>query len=208
MLFAVQIAPGLSFADIANERVALPDVYQRLVETWILDTADTLLAGYPPDKKFSGMAALSLLLQFFEPHAEMLKGCPSRKQSREFFCYAFQHFLNEQKTEGQPSKTKPLPENIYRWARCGLFHNARLSPNLLVDGLGLRHLPFYENPGIQDGWLVNPAAFSQAIRKYLANYTNKIKNNPESDEAKLFIQRMTAVLKEPLDHFRNNMRHF
>lgn len=201
MLSVVSIAPGLSFEDIREGRIPLEGIYQKLVETWLLTTADHLLASYPPDSSYRGMAAFSLLLQFFEPHGEMLFGRKAGpRESRVFFAKGYKAFADSLNVEATPPAT-----DVYRWGRCGLFHQARLSPRLLIDGFGMDNAPFYKNPVFTDGWLINPKALCSTMRRYLISFVDDIQANPSSDVASCFRKRMGEAISEPLQYFENHL---
>ena len=188
----VRITPNFSFRDLSDKQGLEPKIYQDMVETWMIRPVEALLKNYPPDSNYRGMAALAIALQFFEQHGEFLTGESSRNRSREFFCRAFDKVFK---------KGSPPSEMVYKWARCGLFHSACLSHELLIDAAGLGRTTFSNNPMIPGGWLVNPLLLVGEIRSYVEQYRNELESEPNKELAVNFRKRFKDVITEPLNFF-------
>jgi hypothetical protein len=200
-LSLVRITPKFSFSDILDKQGLEPKVYQSIVETWMVKPVEALLVNYPPDSDFRGMAALSIALQFFEQHGEFLTGeSSSNGKSKKFFCMAFDDVVNSLGVTEYPPSDK-----VYKWARCGLFHSARLSHELLIDAVGLSSSAFSRNPMIYDGWLVNPLMLVVGIRTCVSQYCNELEKEPNNKLAQNFNARFSAVMTEPLKYFAERL---
>lgn len=203
MLNLIRLTPELSFANILDGgRDSYPAAYQNIVDTWLFKPINVLLEEYPPDNKFRGLSAFALALMFFEQHGEFLTGETTRGRSKFRFCLAFDRYLLS--CGGANSNTHPDSKAIYKWARCGLFHSARMSHDLLIDAMGYSETPFCKNPFIKDGWLVNPAALVVSLEKYLSEYVDEVNSSSEDSEvSKNFHATFERIITEPLQHFSN-----
>jgi hypothetical protein len=104
-------------------------VFQDRLRYWLLEPAKALLE-FP----FGDLAALHLLLGFFEPHSIYLKGQDSKDQSQRFFCDGFVEVF---RATGIPeSVSRRVAEVLYKEARCGLFHEGMLRERIFFGRPG------------------------------------------------------------------------
>lgn len=199
-LSLVRITPSITFADVSgnHDQTSKARMYVDIVNTWLVEPARILLEEYPPDQNFRGMAALSICLQFFEQHGEFLSGQSSHRQSKVLFCKAYERFVTYMNST---NTSYPNADDIYKWARCGLFHSARLSHRLLIDALGMSSTPFSMNPLIQDGWLVNPLALANCISSYVEIYAGELTEDSTSELSQNFEVTFSRLISEPLEYF-------
>lgn len=200
----VRISKDLSFEDLLNERVTSYDAYEKQVKAWIIEPA-RVLAEAKPRNTDTGMALLAVELLFFEAHGQYLTGESSQNKSRKTFCIAFDKFrdflISEKMADESISDIDSV--SVYRWARCGLFHSARLSKELLVDAVNYCSQPMAKNP-LHGGWLINPWKLLEPLRFYVIKYVKLLKEKPDSIEAKKFQTTFNRLLIEPMSYFCSN----
>jgi hypothetical protein len=198
----VRLTPSITFADVSvhHDLKSKVNMYVDIVKTWLVAPACILLEEYPPDWNFRGMAALSICLQFFEQHGEFLSGQSSNGRSKVLFCKAYERFVIYMDST---NTSYPEADDIYKWARCGLFHSARLSHRLLIDASGMSSTPFSMNPLIQDGWLVNPLALANCISSYVEKYADELTADSTSELSQNFEATFSRLISEPLRYFES-----
>jgi hypothetical protein len=94
----------------------LVDVFEDRVRFWLLEPAKTLLA-----EQEGQVAALCLLLTYFEGICIYMKGEDSRNQSKAFFRDAFRSVFR--RCELAPEALANIADVLYEDARCGFFHD-------------------------------------------------------------------------------------
>ncbi len=197
----VRITKDLSFQDLQDGQVNYFDAYQKQVSAWIVSPA-RLLANSKPRNTDNGMALLAIELLFFEAHGQYLTGESSQNKSKRTFCHAFDRFLNFLVQEQMANKNILELDStlVYKWARCGLFHSAKLSNELLVDAVGFCNQPIIKNP-IHGGWLINPWHLIEPLNSYISNYVKELKKDSNSDISKNFNSTFQRLLIEPMEYF-------
>src|SRR5271155_2210829 len=103
----------------------LIDVLEDRVRFWLLAPAKALL-----DVQFGDVAAISLLLGYFEPYAIYRKGEDSTNKSKAFFRAGFIDVFRKS-GRGEAFLAR-LADLLYVSARCGLFHEGMLREGIYV----------------------------------------------------------------------------
>lgn len=192
----IYLAPGISFGDILNNATPPIEWYRQHVRCTVLEPVTVLES----DKdRWHGVAALSLLLTFFEPHGKYLLGT-NEGSSKTHFTNGCEEFFGSHAMSDVADR--PAADKLYRWARCGLFHSAILDAELLIDATGQLRSCFGRHefaPGIL---LLNPWDFARRLNKYLQTYCDGIATNSAGDAAIAFNTAFKKLVLTPL-----NKRH-
>jgi hypothetical protein len=200
----IRITKNLSFNDLLSGSIAPVDAYRTQVHDWILSPARRLTEAYPEDTDH-GMALLALELMFFEPHGHFLEGNYEQRQSKQYFCMAFERFrqfLKAKSMSAEDNDTDDLAtESIYKWARCGLFHSTLLAKELLVDAVQFGQASFAKNPIISGGWLIDPWRMLDELEDYVDSYVSEVKADRDSAIAMHFEATFKKLLREPAEFF-------
>ncbi|PZF72574.1 hypothetical protein [Taibaiella soli] len=173
----IRITKSITFGDLRSGRKSPIDVYNEQIKSLLFGPLEQLAL----DKWQSfenGYAMFGLELLFFEPHGRYLKGESGR--SGLLFQYGFNTFLNFLTNNGLIDEIvlrKIRHTNFYRISRCGIFHNMTLESGLLIDSIHIeKEMVFYNSP-INNGILVSPWNFFDALRRYFDSYIESLKTD-------------------------------
>ena len=162
------------FSDQKLEQASIEDfidVFEDRVRFWLLEPGKTLLSA--PD---GFIAAVSLLLTYFEAYAIYRNGDDSKGQSKRFFREAFIDVFGSAKlTHALLGRVADI---LYQDARCGFFHDGIFRDRVLfaeaVQGELLVTVPKVNGQPDENGAIesvvINPKRFYNAIESHFARY--------------------------------------
>ena len=143
--------------------------FESAVSGQIFDAAATLLATKPS----RALAALRLMVSYFEAIAKYDSGFGQQGQSRRFFVDGCRLVLARQKRR-EPGTVEPSTEQLqafYEIVRCGLAHGATLSRNVAL-GVG-NYALMVSTDGRQ--MIVNPEGLLELLREDHQIYISSLK---------------------------------
>ena len=185
----ILVVRDISYGDILSGKVPPHQVLRAQVSEWIMRPARQLANLRNVDARDTdhGIALLSLLMLFFEPHGQYLSGKDSKSISEQTFTLALLRLLswlhdNDLLTL-EPSAINP--SDFYKLARCGLLHSAQLKGGFLVDSLCMRNEAIYQHKQFASGYLINPWQLLEGLERYFEDYILAISDNSHSDYASL-----------------------
>ena len=134
-----------------------------------------------PQKK-SGFALMAIACLMIEALESFSCGWSHTRQRSELaFCSFFRRWP-------QFSVFRPQARAFYRHVRCGILHQAETTGGWRIWRRGL----LFDRTAIT----VNAASFMQALQIVLAEYSEKLRNEPwDSDRWKRFRKKMDAICK-------------
>jgi hypothetical protein len=168
----------------------LIDVFEDRLKYWLLAPAKALL-----DVRFGELAALGLLLGYFEPCAIYGKGENSKGRSKEFFRAGFiEVFLK--KSGHSESLLGRIADLLYDEARCGLFHEGMLREHIffgnVTAGELLITLPRVDGKINQNGPIksivIDPHKFFIVVERHITEYLKSLRN-PDNAELREHFKR-------------------
>lgn len=182
----VRITRNITFDDLRSERKSAIDVHEEQINAWLLKPIEQL--ALDKNSFENGYAMLALELLFFEPNGKYLSG-NTITGSGKCFRFGFNPFLEFLKNNSYIDEIiliKIKNINFYRISRCGIFHDMSIKSGLLIDSIFMEDTKvFYKSP-INNGILVNPWNFIDALKKYFNFYLLELRTNTESDKYKNF----------------------
>lgn len=126
----VMISPGYEASKLDNATTDdLIDVFEDRLSHWLIERAYAEIGT-----KNGEVAALSLLLSYFEATWSFISGGDSTGRSRVFFCRGFVVVFLSSKIDREVLAR--IAALLYKDARCGLFHNG-----MFREGIYLGKLP-------------------------------------------------------------------
>lgn len=160
----------------------LIDVFEDRLKFWVLAPAKALL-----DVQFGEMAALVLLLGYFEPHAIYIKGQASRRQSKAFFRAGFiDVFLR--RSALQESFLAGVADMLYENARCGLLHDAMIREGIYVgEGSGELTVTLprvngkVDENGRIESVLIDARKFYIVVERHVTEYVKSLRDVGNSE---------------------------
>jgi hypothetical protein len=175
----------------------LVDVFEDRIRHWFLKPAERLLET--PDCQ---IAAVALLIAYFEGIAIYLSGEDSKNRSFEFFANGFSKvFSIDHEDKNSP---KIIARAIYDQARCGFAHDGMFRNRVFFSDVPSRPLlvSFRKKNGILDlsqfeSIVINPFRFLESI---LVHFEGYVKSLREGSDPTLKLAFQNAVkLKWALD---------
>lgn len=150
------------------------DVYEDRVQGWLLDHA-WALSDYPG----TNFVVFLLVVTYLESWAQYRYGVDSEGHSKEFFGRAFDEVLGLNSED-----TLELREVLYRFARCGAVHDARLREGVYFNKALPRDLQTYSRV-TENGkrWIVilNPRRLAWTLQQHSKWYVAALRN-PANEE--------------------------
>ena len=183
----IRITKNINFADLRSGRKLPVDVFEEQMQSWIIRPLEQLSADRINSFE-NGYAMLGLELLFFEPHGKYISG-NTINGSRKTFDYGFERFRKFLMTNNlisQEMNDKIENTNFYKISRCGIFHDMTIKSGLLIDSINMDSTKVFYHSPINDGILVNPWNFLNALKDYLENYVSILRNDNESQEKQNF----------------------
>lgn len=183
----IRISKNITFDDLKTGRKSPIDVYEEQMNSWLIRP----LRQLSEDKKVTfenGYAMLGLELLFFEPHGKYLSGNTITANGK-CFRYGFDPFLTFLTQNSLIDNTtlgKIKSTNFYGISRCGIFHDMTIKSGLLIDSIHMGGTKvFYDSP-INNGILVSPWNFLDALKKYFDKYIEELRADIKADKYKKF----------------------
>lgn len=160
----------------------LVDVFEDRVRNWLLLPARKLL-----DTPNAEIAAVGLLVSYFEGIEIYITGEDSRNKSAEFFARGFQRVF---KVQGQdPEFSRKIAEAIYAQARCGFAHDgmfrnrvffSRVHPKpILVTWPRINGV--FNISGQVESIVINPPRFYDSIETHLNRYVKELREATDGE---------------------------
>jgi len=149
----------------------------------IFDAADALLK--PPSRY--ALAALRLLVGYFEPIAKYTAGFAQQRDSKKYFVQGCQDVLARRVTP-RPSHRDPTNEqfgSFYEIVRCGLAHGATLSFKALISPGPYVFTIATDGSGVS----VNPDGLLKLLRRDLDAYLKILRDPANATERQRFESR-------------------
>jgi hypothetical protein len=139
-------------------------IYERQVKDWFLKPATKYAKG-----KNNGFIVLMICMSYLEGVEQYRRGESSNNKSRVFFTHAINRIY--------PNKFHSNDLNeLYKEARCGLFHSGMVKWKIIVSYSFLESLNFEDSTTIN----VNPKRFLEDIKADFNDFINKLKTDEES----------------------------
>lgn len=185
----VRITKNITFYDLKTGRKSPVDVYEEQLKSWLFTPLEKL-AEDKVNSFENGYAMLGLELLFFEPHGKYLSGDTINK-SGDCFRYGLNPFLSylEQNNYIEVHVLQKLQTtNFYRISRCGIFHDMTIKSGLLIDSIHMENRKVFYNSPINNGILVSPWNFLNALKEYFNNYVSELKSDKNTTQYANFIK--------------------
>ena len=154
--------------------------FEQAVQKHILDAAEILLDQDPP----LNLAALRLLIGYFEPIGKYLDGYAKTGSSSRYFKKGCRDVVARRVSVATEEKSKQLA-GFYALARCGLFHGATLSREVVI-GVGPYALLITADG---EKIVVNPRKLHEVLSADLKRYLTMIRDSSEKDLRENFERR-------------------
>lgn len=175
------ISPSYTHKKLESPSYAdLVDVFEDRTRNWLFLQASTLL-----DMPNCDIAAVALLVNYFEGIEIYLTGEDSRGRSGEFFARGFGRVFT---VGGQdPEFSRKIAAAIYQQARCGFAHDgmfrnrvffSRARPNPILITWPKRNGEF-DRSGDVESIVINPGAFFESIRSHFEGYVKQLRGETD-----------------------------
>jgi len=164
----------------------LVDVFEDRMRHWFLKPAERLLET--PDCQ---IAAVALLIAYFEGIAIYLSGEDSKNRSFEFFTEGFSKVFSIDHED--KSSSKIIARAIYDQARCGFAHDGMFRNRVFFSDVPSRPLlvSFRKKNGILDlsqfeSIVINPFRFLESIRIHFEGYVKSLREGSDTNLKRAF----------------------
>jgi hypothetical protein len=186
----IRVTRNITYGQILPGDVTHPQVLNAQATEWLIRPAKHLATLRDTNRADTdhGIALLSLIMLFFEPHGQYLSGQDSVSKSNEKFSTAFKRFLqwlHHRNRLDQPASSIK-PSEFYKLAKCGLLHSAQLKGEFLVDAINSCDKAIMPNTQLGSGWLVNPWILLVDLEACFADYLQGISNESSPDYPSLY----------------------
>lgn len=175
----------------------LIDVFEDRMLNWFLLPAARLL-----EIPNCQIAAVVLLITYFEGIAIYLSGKDSRNRSPEFFANGFSKVFKIQ--EAGKESARIVADAIYKQARCGFAHDGMFRNRVFFSDVPSKPVvvSFPKKDGILDlsqveSIVINPFRFYESIRIHFEGYVKSLRENSDITMKQAF--ETTIKLKWALD---------
>lgn len=175
----------------------LVDVFEDRMRNWFLMPAERLL-----EIPHCHIAAVALLITYFEGIAIYLLGKDSKNRSFEFFAVGFSKVFSCENEDQDSSKI--IARAIYDQARCGFAHDGMFRNRVLFSDIPSRPLlfSFPKKNEVMDlsrieSIVINPARFYESIRIHFEGYLKSLRDGSDKELKHAF--KTTVKLKWALD---------
>ena len=164
----ITIAPGIR-GRIGNV-IDKIRIYQRQVESWFLKPAKKLVKAQK-ENNYNGFIVLMICLSYIEGIEQYRQGRDSRGHSKEFFIQGLKRLYPNQ--FGDRDDRNLI--NLYRDARCGLFHNGMVEGTILINSNFPKSIKFETNSDIK----INHKSFLRDIEQDFKKYITELTSNED-----------------------------
>lgn len=175
----------------------LVDVFEDRIRYWFLHPAERLLE-FPHCQ----IAAIALLIAYFEGIEIFVRGEDSKNRSFEFFANGFSKVFSSDHENKDSSKA--IARAIYDQARCGFAHDGMFRNRVFFSDVPSRPLlvSFRKMNGILDlskfeSIVINPLRFFESIRIHFESYVKILREGSNSTLKYAFLN--AVKLKWALD---------
>lgn len=145
-------------------------IYQRQVENWFLKPAKKLVKAQK-ENNHNGFIVLMICLSYIEGIEQYRQGRDSRGHSKEFFIQGLKRLYPNQ--FGDRDDRNLI--NLYRDARCGLFHNGMVEGTILINSNFPESIKFETNSDIK----INHKSFLRDIEQDFKKYITELTSNED-----------------------------
>lgn len=159
----------------------LVDVFEDRMRNWFLMPAERLL-GIPHCQ----IAAVALLISYFEGIAIYLLGEDSKNRSFEFFTFGFFKVFSSENEDQESSKI--IARAIYEQARCGFAHDGMFRNRVFFSDVPSQPLlfSFPKKNDVMDmsrieSIVINPLRFYESIRIHFEGYLKSIRDGSDQE---------------------------
>lgn len=147
--------------------------FEQAVREQLFDAADDLLQRDPP----RNLAALRLLLGYFEPIAKYADGYDRAGSSKRYFVRGCRDVIERRPQRPRaPAISNKQLEGFYELARCGLAHGATLTFNVALSASQYGLAISTDGGKIS----VNPTELLRVLRGDLDKYLEKLRDVSEA----------------------------
>lgn len=166
------ISPNFPDEKLNNPSIEdLIDVFEDCIKSWVIEPACVLL-GMP----HGFVAAMCLLLTYFEGYSIYRRGEDSRGRSKVFFREGFRDVFRNVTVD--PALIDRVSDVLYGDARCGFFHDGMLRERILFseqfDAEFVVTVPKVSGKPAQTGAiasiLINPRSFCRTVATHFVDY--------------------------------------
>jgi hypothetical protein len=155
----------------------LIDVFEDRIKSWVIEPACVLL-GMP----HGFVAAMGLLLTYFEGYAIYRRGKDSKGQSKVFFREGFRDVFRNVTVD--PALLDRVSDVLYGDARCGFFHDGMLRERILIseqfEAEFVVTVPKIDGKPDQTGpiasILINPRSFCRTVATHFVDYVEALRD--------------------------------
>lgn len=191
------ISPNYCHEKIENPQFDdLVDVFQDRIENWVLRPSEVLLREPP-----SQVAAIGILISYFEGIQIYLTGRDSRRKSKSYFINGFcQVFSSDY------ARMEKVAATLYELVRCGFSHDGlfkygvffsttKNEPILITYARNPDGSPNLDAPA--QSIIINPHLFYESIKLHFKKYLSELKEPANVSLREAFMQ--AVQLKWGLD---------
>ena len=139
-------------------------IYERQVKGWFINQAENLLKYKSQDK---GFIVLMICLSYIEGVEEYKTGQNSQNRSRDFFINSINKIFPNKFQNSEISE-------LYREARCGLFHNGMVRGQIVINNSFNEAIKFSDNR-----IKISPSKFLNEIKIDFENFLNELKTDSQ-----------------------------
>ena len=182
------ISPNFSHEKLQSPSYEdLIDVFEDRMRNWFLLPAERLL-----DTPDCQIAAVALLMNYFEGIEIYLTGKDSKSQSATFFSNGFNKVFSI-RGEGR-SLSKKIVDAFYRYARCGFAHDGMFRNRIFFSSVRQEPLLItwpkkygkFDLSGDIESIIINPTRFYKSIQDHFEGYLKKLREGSDSAVRKAF----------------------
>ena len=137
-------------------------IYERQVKGWFINQAENLIKYKSQDK---GFIVLMICLSYIEGVEEYKTVQNSQNRSREFFINSINKIFPNKFQNSEISE-------LYREARCGLFHNGMVRGQIVINNSFNEAIKFSDNR-----IKISPSKFLNEIKIDFENFINELKTD-------------------------------
>jgi hypothetical protein len=159
----------------------LIDVFEDRVRNWLLEPAKRLLAI-----EHGQIAAVAILLMYFEAVRIYMDGRDSKNQSKKFFRHAFLDVFA--RSNVRMDLLERVANLLYADARCGFFHDGSFRDRIFISDLACSELQItlpkkngeIDEKGEIESIMIHPARFYDVIDRHFTEYVSVLRDQNES----------------------------
>jgi hypothetical protein len=175
------ISPNFSYEKLESPTCEdLIDVFEDRMRNWFLLPATRLL-----DTPDCQIAAIALLISYFEGIEIYLTGKDSKNKSADFFANGFKRVFSIH-GEGRELLRK-IADALYSQARCGFAHDGMFRNRVFFSGVRPEPLLItwpkkngvFDFSGDVESIVINPSRFYESIQKHFDGYVKKLREGSD-----------------------------